>query len=449
MAVSTTNRRGLTTMAGSKQGTVKPYSSELKPSDLVRAPLIKIKTVHQLNDESESSKKKKNDSGSPEDKNNESGSPEEKNNESGSPEEKKNESGSPKEKSSEPRSVTIANDKDKDTDKDKDKDKDKDAEVEVLLEKRSDTKQTKSSLPSESQLPRQDQFLNILFEDKTTQSTIEERHPSGLLIAPFDPPSSPDSAPASPQGRGTPVPSTSLLSTSPTPSLSISPSLTSTTTSSTGHDQPYDPFTPLSPCGSASPYDPASPTESNTDSNAEHLEPKNLAKRLKRLKRRGSLVVRKGSDDRMTDTFDEINTYASFLEPESEDDVDLPKTRSLPRDNPLKSDSMEIVGGLKPEITLKNKDNVSDANKSTGLPYNLKSESGSKNCKETSRLDKILEEAKNALKPSLNQGLISMQDYAKILERSIPKIYQSKDKDINKPKIKKLMMKYVEKYQQK
>ena len=69
--------------------------------------------------------------------------------------------------------------------------------------------------------------------------------------------------------------------------------------------------------------------------------------------------------------------------------------------------------------------------------------------KETSRLDKILEEAKNALKPSLNQGLISMQDYAKILERSIPKIYQSKDKDINKPKIKKLMMKYVEKYQQK
>ena len=439
-------------MAGSKQGTVKPYSSELKPSDLVRAPLIKIKTVHQLNDESESSKKKKNDSGSPEDKNNESGSPEEKNNESGSPEEKKNESGSPKEKSSEPRSVTetyIANDKDKDTDKDKDKDKDKDAEVEVLLEKRSDTKQTKSSLPSESQLPRQDQFLNILFEDKTTQSTIEERHPSGLLIAPFDPPSSPDSAPASPQGRGTPVPSISLLSTSPTASLSISPSLTSTTTSSTAHDQPYDPFTPLSPCGSASPYDPASPTESNTDSNADHLEPKNLAKRLKRLKRRGSLVVRRGSDDTMTDTFGEINTYASFLEPESEDDVDLPKTRSLPRDNPLKSDSMEIVGGLKPEITLKNKDKVSDANKSTGLPYNLKSESGSKNCKETSRLDKILEEAKNALKPSLNQGLISMQDYAKILERSIPKIYQSKDKDINKPKIKKLMMKYVEKYQQK
>ena len=427
-------------MAGSKQGTVKPYSSELKPSDLVRAPLIKIKTVHQLNDESESSKKKKNDSGSPEDKNNESGSPEEKNNESGSPEEKKNESGSPKEKSSEPRSVTetyITNDKDKDT------------EVEVLLEKRSDTKQTKSSLPSESQLPRQDQFLNILFEDKTTQSTIEERHPSGLLIAPFDPPSSPDSAPASPQGRGTPVPSISLLSTSPTASLSISPSLTSTTTSSTAHDQPYDPFTPLSPCGSASPYDPASPTESNTDSNADHLEPKNLAKRLKRLKRRGSLVVRRGSDDTMTDTFGEINTYASFLEPESEDDVDLPKTRSLPRDNPLKSDSMETVGGLKPEITLKNKDKVSDANKSTGLPYNLKSESGSKNCKETSRLDKILEEAKNALKPSLNQGLISMQDYAKILERSIPKIYQSKDKDINKPKIKKLMMKYVEKYQQK
>jgi len=154
----------------------------------------------------------------------------------------------------------------------------------------------------------------------------------------------------------------------------------------------------------------------------------------------------------MTETFGEINTYASFLEPESEDDVDLPRTRSLPRDNPLKSDSMEAVGGLKPEITLKNKDKVSDANKSTGLPCNLKSESGSKNAtslKETSRLDKILEEAKNVLKPSLNQGLISMQDYAKILERSIPKIYQSKDKDINKPKIKKLMMKYVEKYQQK
>ena len=435
ISAPTSYRGGSTNMVGSKQGTVKPYSSELKPSDLVRASL-KIKTVYQLNDESESSKKKKNDSVSPEEKDNEYGSPEEKN----------NESGSPKEKFSSARSVTetyIADDKDKG------KDKDKDTEVEVLLEKRSDTKQTKSSLPSESQLPRQDQFLNILFEDKTTQSTIEERHPSGLLIAPFDPPSSPDSAPASPQGRGTPVPSISLLSTSPTASLSISPSLTSTTTSSTAHDQPYDPFTPLSPCGSASPYDPASPTESNTDSNADHLEPKNLAKRLKRLKRRGSLVVRRGSDDTMTDTFGEINTYASFLEPESEDDVDLPKTRSLPRDNPLKSDSMEIVGGLKPEITLKNKDKVSDANKSTGLPYNLKSESGSKNCKETSRLDKILEEAKNALKPSLNQGLISMQDYAKILERSIPKIYQSKDKDINKPKIKKLMMKYVEKYQQK
>ena len=154
----------------------------------------------------------------------------------------------------------------------------------------------------------------------------------------------------------------------------------------------------------------------------------------------------------MTETFGEINTYASFLESESEDDVHLPMTRSAPRAIRLKSDSMEAVGGLKPEITLKNKDNVSDANKSTGLPYNLKSESGSTNAislKETSRLDKILEEAKNALKPSLNQGLISMQDYAKILERSIPKIYQSKDKDINKPKIKKLMMKYVEKYQQK
>merc|ERR1712013_116929 len=401
----------------------------------VRASL-KIKTVHQLNDESESSKKKKNDSVSPEEKN--------------------NESGSPKEKSSETRSVTetyITNDKDKDKDKAKDKVKDKDTEVEVLLERRSDTKQTKSSLPSESQLPRQDQFLNILFEDKKTQSTIDDRHPSGLLITPFDLPSSPDSAPASPHGKRTPVPSLSLPPTSPTASPSISPSLTTSSTAH-DHDQPYNPFTPLSPCGSASPYDPASPTKSNTDSNADHLEPKNLAKRLKRLKRRGSLVVRRGSDDAMTETFGEINTYASFLEPESEDDVDLPRTRSLPRDNPLKSDSMEVVGGLKPdvEITLKDKDKESDENKSTGLPYNLKNESGSKNAislKETSRLDKILEEAKNALKPSLNQGLISMQDYAKILERSIPKIYQSKDKDINKPKIKKLIMKYVEKYQQK
>ena len=444
ISAPTSYRGGSTNMVGSKPGTVKPYSSELKPSDLVRAPL-KIKTVHQLNDESGSSKKKKNDSVSPEEKNNQSGSPEEKN----------NESGSPKEKSSEARSVTETNIT---NDKDKDKDKDKDTEVEVLLEKRSVTKHTKSSLPSESQLPRQDQFLNILFEDKKTQSTIDNRHPSGLRTGtPFDLPSSPDSAPASPHGMGSPVPSLSLPPTSPTASstrLSISPSLTSTTTISTthDHDQPYDPFTPLSPCGSASPYDPASPTESNTDSNADHLEPKNLAKRLKRLKRRGSLVVRGGSDDTMTETFGEINTYASFLEPESEDDVDLPRTRSAPRAIRLKSDSMEAVGGLKPEITLKNKDNVSDANKSTGLPYNLKSESGSTNAislKETSRLDKILEEAKNALKPSLNQGLISMQDYAKILERSIPKIYQSKDKDINKPKIKKLMMKYVEKYQQK
>jgi len=423
----TSYRGGSTNMEGSKQGAVTPYSSELKPSDLVRAPL-KIKTVHQLNDESESSKKKKNDSVSQEEKN--------------------YESGSPKEKSSEARSVTetyITNDNDKD--------KDKDTEVEVLLEKRSDTKHTKSSLPSESQLPRQDQFLNILFEDKKTQSTIDDRHPSGLLITPFDLPSSPDSAPASPHGKRTPVPSLSLPPTSPTASPSISPSLTTSSTAH-DHDQPYNPFTPLSPCGSASPYDPASPTKSNTDSNADHLEPKNLAKRLKRLKRRGSLVVRRGSDDAMTETFGEINTYASFLEPESEDDVDLPRTRSLPRAIPLESDSMEAVGGLKPdvEITLKDKDKESDENKSTGLPYNLKSESGSKNgisLKETSRLDKILEEAKNALKPSLNQGLISMQDYAKILERSIPKIYQSKDKDVNKPKIKKLMMKYVERYQQK
>ena len=46
----------------------------------------------------------------------------------------------------------------------------------------------------------------------------------------------------------------------------------------------------------------------------------------------------------MTETFGEINTYASFLEPESEDDVDLPRTRSAPRAIRLKSDSMEAVG---------------------------------------------------------------------------------------------------------
>merc|ERR550517_31746 len=58
-------------------------------------------------------------------------------------------------------------------------------------------------------------------------------------------------------------------------------------------EQAYDPFRPLSPCGSVSPYDPASPTESATsDSSVELLEPKCLAKRLKKLARK-----RKGSFD--------------------------------------------------------------------------------------------------------------------------------------------------------
>merc|ERR1711974_155159 len=67
--------------------------------------------------------------------------------------------------------------------------------------------------------------------------------------------------------------------------------------------------------------------------------------------------------------------------------------------------------------------------------------------REKERLDKILDEAKTALKPSLAGGQISKSVYAKILTKAIPKIYYSKSKEINKPKIRRLVREYVKKYQ--
>ena len=256
-------------------------------------------------------------------------------------------------------------------------------------------------------------------------------------------------------------------------SVSPGPSMTSTSNSSSACEsetstncdsetdsrleQAYDPFRPLSPCGSASPYDPASPTESATsDSSIELLEPKCLAKRLKKLAKK-----RKGSFDALlappiifcpdispsAETFGEIDTYASFLE--TEDDANM-SSSSPPQDD---CGTTQKVGelDLKVEVTCESENDAKDT---------IKKEADSLSCKSSSKgrskanasgdkehYDKILVEVKTALKPSLEGGKISKSVHAKILTKAAKKVYCSRSKEINKPKIRKLIHEYVEKYQ--
>ena len=253
-------------------------------------------------------------------------------------------------------------------------------------------------------------------------------------------------------------------------SMSVSPSMTSTSNSSSACEsetstncdsetdsrleQAYDPFRPLSPCGSASPYDPASPTESATsDSSIELLEPKCLAKRLKKLAKK-----RKGSFDALlappiifcpdispsAETFGEIDTYASFLE--TEDDANM-SSSSPPQDD---CGTTQKVGelDLKVEVTCESENDAKDTIKKEG--DSLSSSKGRLKANasgDKEHYDKILVEVKTALKPSLEGGKISKSVHAKILTKAAKKVYCSRSKEINKPKIRKLIHEYVEKYQ--
>jgi len=110
--------------------------------------------------------------------------------------------------------------------------------------------------------------------------------------------------------------------------------------------------------------------------------------------------------------------------------------------------TIKTEGGMSLEVnvTCETKNEVEEIE---SLSYKSKSKIRSKaNASgENERLDKILEEAKIALKPALQGGQISKSDYAKILSKALPKIYYNKHKKINKPKIRKLMQEYVKKYQ--
>ena len=253
-------------------------------------------------------------------------------------------------------------------------------------------------------------------------------------------------------------------------SVSPGPSMTSTSNSSSACEsetstncdsetdsrleQAYDPFRPLSPCGSASPYDPASPTESATsDSSIELLEPKCLAKRLKKLAKK-----RKGSFDALlappiifcpdispsAETFGEIDTYASFLE--TEDDANM-SSSSPPQDD---CGTTQKVGelDLKVEVTCESENDAKDTIKKEG--DSLSSSKGRLKANasgDKEHYDKILVEVKTALKSSLEGGKISKSVHAKILTKAAKKVYCSRSKEINKPKIRKLIHEYVEKYQ--
>jgi len=106
-------------------------------------------------------------------------------------------------------------------------------------------------------------------------------------------------------------------------------------------------------------------------------------------------------------------------------------------------------GGLNLEVnvTCETKNEMRET-KSLSCKSKSKRRSKVNNSGENERLDKILEEAKTALKPALEGRQISKSVYAKILTKAIPKIYYNKRKEINKPKIRRLMQEYVKKYQQ-
>ena len=216
-------------------------------------------------------------------------------------------------------------------------------------------------------------------------------------------------------------------------------------------NQPYNPFAPLSPCGSASPYDPASPTQSATPPSDSGftgpVEPKSLAKRLKRLARRGSFdapapsILLCPDIPPLENTFGEIYTYASFLEIEND--------ASMPSMSPPQEDPLEHCGT---QITVK-KNEVTESPKKEAASKSSQSKSKGMSAKSNftgkkSQLEKIRDEVKSELKPYLARGNISQKIYEKILTKSIPKIYNSKDKAINKPKIRRLVQEYVKNYQQ-
>ena len=62
------------------------------------------------------------------------------------------------------------------------------------------------------------------------------------------------------------------------------------------------------------------------------------------------------------------------------------------------------------------------------------------------RQKKIVNAIKMALMPHFKRKHINKEEYKDILKKSVTKVSQSKDKDINPNKIKKLIEGYVEKY---
>merc|ERR1712130_253193 len=221
-------------------------------------------------------------------------------------------------------------------------------------------------------------------------------------------------------------------------------------------EQPYDPFRPLSPCGSASPYDPASPTWGATsDSSVEILETKSLAKRLRKLakKRKGSFdatsppIIFCPGISPSAETFGEIDTYASFLETEDEAKM---SSMSPPQDD---CGTIQILDefDLEVEVTCEGKNNLKGTTKKGADSLTCNSESKKRSKAHISgdkeRYDKVLFEVKTALKPFFVGGAISKSVYAKILTKATTKILCSKSKEINKPRIRKLIQEYVNKYQ--
>merc|ERR1719411_1974604 len=65
--------------------------------------------------------------------------------------------------------------------------------------------------------------------------------------------------------------------------------------------------------------------------------------------------------------------------------------------------------------------------------------------KKVQRQDRIVEEIKLVLKPYYNRKKINQDDYKDILRKCVPKIYQSKNEEIDPLKIQKLVKGYVKK----
>ena len=106
---------------------------------------------------------------------------------------------------------------------------------------------------------------------------------------------------------------------------------------------------------------------------------------------------------------------------------------------------------LEVEVTCESKNNVKGTTKKEADSLSCNSESKKRSKANISgdkeRYDKILFEVKTALKPFFVGGAISKSVYAKILTKATTKILCSKSKEINKPRIRKLIQEYVKKYQ--